>query len=49
MENEIVIFTENKQKLGVSIPTRLENTIRRNVSISLSPGEAMRSLETSPI
>ena len=38
-----------KRNRGASIPIRLENRIRKNVSISLSPGETTRSLETSPI
>ena len=37
------------RRQGASIPIRLENTIRKNLSISLGLGEAMRKLETSPI
>ena len=37
------------KKIGASIPVRLENIIRKNISIGLGLGEAMRSLETSPI
>ena len=48
MENEMITL-KYKKELGASIPIRLENRIRKNVSISLSLGEAMRSLKTSPI
>ena len=48
MENKMIILIYKKE-YGASIPIRLENRIRKNVSISLSPGEAMRSLESSPI
>ena len=48
----LVIYNEKKRKrkeMGVSNPIRLENKIRKNISIGLGPGEAMRSQETSPI
>ena len=44
-----MIILKYRKEMGASIPIRLENRIRKNVSISLGPGEAMRSLETSPI
>ena len=39
---------KQEKKWGASHTIRIESKISKNISIGLGPGEAMRSLETSP-